>query len=79
MYIKEILCYDVESQEADILVSDGQYDLLCYAQPFSKEDSQKRPFSISAFMTGNVMRALDDEYNVQKQKKVIMRITCRGK
>ena len=33
MYISNILSFDVSDNEADIIVSDGNYQMLCYAFP----------------------------------------------
>ena len=63
MYIKSV-DFDGE-QEADILVSDGKYEILCYALPYSAGDKEK-DFTLSAFMSENVMRALKNEYSAEK-------------
>lgn len=63
MYIKSV-DFDGE-QEADILVSDGKYEILCYALPYSAGDKEK-DFTLSVFMSENVMRALKNEYSAEK-------------
>ncbi len=57
MIIKEIIEYDEAAQEADILVTDGQHEILCYAHPFINQDINK--FMLEAFMTENVIKVED--------------------
>ncbi len=63
MYIQSV-CFDGEN-EADVVVSDGKYQILCYACPYC-DDGRKGRFMLSAFMSGNVMRALKNKYSVEK-------------
>lgn len=61
MLIKAVQ-FDGEN-EAEVLVSDGNYEILCYAYPYYNKNGE---FTLSTFMSGNVMRALQNEYSVKK-------------
>ena len=66
MYIKELLNYDEEAHEADIVISDGQFDLLCYAHPFISGEYKELKAPLSAFMSENIMRTSENEYRIER-------------
>ena len=66
MLIKTIREYDEEAKEADVVVSDGQHEILCYAQPFENNNTS---FVLLAFDDDNIMRALKNTYVVEKSKE----------
>ena len=59
MYIKGIVHIDRDALEADVVVSDGVFDLLCYAQPFEAADAESLELSLTAFLSQNLMRATE--------------------
>ena len=63
MINNKIVYFDKNAQEAHIIVSDGQFDILCYAQPYRDEAEE---FDLLGFMTENIMRADTNEYQVEK-------------
>ena len=75
----KILNYDEEAREADVLVTDGRFELLCYAHPFTPDDSAKHNRPLSAFIKENVMRALESEYIVEKTKHGYYSYRLQGK
>ncbi len=54
MFIKQVINYEIDALEADLIVSDGKHDLMCYAQPF---EDIAQSFYLSAFRPDNVFRA----------------------
>lgn len=64
MEIKEILDYDINAKEADILISDGQNEILCYAYPF--ENRNHNNFMLEAFMA-------KDAIKVEKKRSFIIK------
>lgn len=64
MFIKEIKEYDKISQEADIIVSDGQFEILCYAHPF---ELKKSKWVLSTLFAENIMISFNKEPSVQKK------------
>ncbi len=54
MFIKKILEQDEGSGEAEIIVSDGEHDVLCNAWKF---DSTNNNFSLNAFWVKEVERS----------------------
>lgn len=65
MKIKEILNYDMDSKEADILVSDGLHDILCYSFMFEN----KQNFCLVANSPSNIVMAEKNFYlidNIQQ-------------
>ena len=65
MYIKNILYYDDLSGEADIIVTDGTFDLICFAWNFESEVGDTS-FTLTPFECSDVMTSEDTEYLVQK-------------
>ena len=63
MFIKKIIDYDRSAGEADVLISDGRYEILCYAHPF--ENKNKR-FSLVSFMAKGVKRIEAREFKAEK-------------
>lgn len=65
MKIKEILNYDMDSKEADILVSDGLHDILCYSFMFEN----KQNFCLVVNSPSNIVMAEKNFYlidNIQQ-------------
>ena len=56
MYVKEVIDYDPSAQEADIIISDGQFDIMTYAQPFY---DKYKTFELYAFSPENILRAIE--------------------
>lgn len=79
MYIKEILHYDEESREADVFISDGQFELLCYVHPYIPDGFDKLKSPLSAYMTENVMRALENAYKTEKLQSGYYSYRLHGK
>ena len=75
----QILNYDEDAQEADVLLLDGQFELLCYAHPYTPDDSKALNKSLSAFMTENIMRALENEYRIEKLQSGYYSYHLQGK
>lgn len=63
MFIKEIIDYDRNTGEADVLITDAQYEILCYAYPFENKNKQ---FTLNTFMAKAVKHIDAREYKVKK-------------
>lgn len=68
MYIKQVKSYDSFSGEADIIVSDGVYELLCYYHPAENIDLGAEVKEISSLFAKDVTRAECKEYLIQKEE-----------
>ncbi len=77
MYIKEVVDYYQEGQEADILVTDGQFDILCYAQPYSGKYNSN--FSLAPLDYSDIMTASKKEYKIDKLDVGYYSYFIRGK
>ena len=66
MYIKEIKDIDKFSGEADVIVTDGTYELLCYYFLGGSVDIDMPVKSISALLTENIMRAEEERFSIKK-------------
>lgn len=77
MKIKEILNYDKEAKEADMLISDGEFEILCYAFPF--ENKNPNNFTLEAFMTKDIIRVEDKSCSVIKSPDGYYAYYLRGK
>ncbi len=63
MLIKKLIDYNKNTGEADIMITDGQYKILCYAYPFEDEDKR---FALVTHMAKDVMRVETREYKLEK-------------
>ena len=63
MDIKKIIDYEIDAHEADLIVSDGKHDLLCYAQPFENPECS---FRLIAFRADNIVIADNKCYFIRK-------------
>ncbi|MDE7182312.1 MAG: hypothetical protein K2O41_04675 [Clostridia bacterium] len=55
MYVKKVLNYDESSTEAEVIVSDGEFEILCYAWGFNPNCTVG--FSLSAFLVTDVEKS----------------------
>ncbi len=80
MYIKKIEKYDEDEPytDASIIVSDGEFDLLCYTCPcaYNVGDTD---FTITAFECDNIMISGKREYKIQKLKDSLYAYKLQGK
>ena len=69
MFIKRIDSFDNDSGEADLIVTDGIHELLCYCCPFENESEIMPNIKlIESFLCENIMRVDDKEYLIVKHK-----------
>ena len=76
MFIRKIIDYDKDVGEADILVTDGQYEIICYVQLF---ENKNKHFSLFSFLTKDVKRIEKMEYKVTKGIKGYYSYEIQGK
>lgn len=77
MFIKSIINFDDDGQEATVIVSDGEYEIMCYAQPFSGEKNIS--FSLLSFGVGDIVTATDNCYFIKKNEDGYYSYFVRGK
>lgn len=66
MYVKEIKDIDKFSGEADVIVTDGTYELLCYYYLGGSVDINMPIKSISALFTENIMRSEEKRSSIER-------------
>lgn len=67
MYVKRILDFDEAAQEADVIVSDDVFDLLCYAHPFVMNDCGEE-FWIDSLFTTEIVKTEENCFKIVKLK-----------
>ena len=67
MQISSIKHWSNQDKEADILVTDGEYQLLCYARPFSWKECQTEVAALYAFGCGNIVKSENCAVKISKQ------------
>ena len=77
MFIKEIKDYYKAGAEADIIVSDDELEILCYAQPFSGKYNVD--FVLCPLDYSDIMTASKNEYLVEKLNTGFYDYFLRGK
>jgi hypothetical protein len=68
MFIKRIYSFDEDSGEADLIVSDGTYDVLCFCSLFQNElHIMPEIKEVETFMCDDIMRVDIEEYMILKK------------
>ena len=63
MFIKRIYSFDEDSGEADLIVSDGIYDVLCFCSLFQNElKIMSKIKEVETFMCDDIMRVVDENH-----------------
>ncbi len=66
MYIQDVLRFDKSGKEAELIVSDGSYEVLCYAYPIVAVKTGMTISGLSGFSCTNVVRAVEQRCAVSK-------------
>lgn len=66
MFLKEIKEFDKHSGEADVVVSDGQYEVICYCHPFENNKIGSKITEINTLFAYEIMRIKDKRFYIQK-------------
>lgn len=68
MFIKSVYSFDEDSGEADLIVSDGSYDVICFCSIFQNElQIMPKIKGIETFMCDGIMRSDDENYLIDKK------------
>lgn len=57
MHIQTVLHFDKADREAEVIVSDGECELLCYAFPIAAVEIGMPVSGLSGFLCGDITRA----------------------
>ncbi|GAA0694846.1 hypothetical protein [Clostridium cadaveris] len=55
-----------EALEAEVTVSDGRFELVCFSQPFNYALNDTVKTSLYCYAVSNVIREQNDEFKVEK-------------
>lgn len=64
---KKIIEYDKLSNECEIVISDGKYELLCYSYDYRSIKSKSK-YELISFMANNIYLADRKEFEVKRIK-----------
>ena len=68
MYIKKIHSFDEDSGEADLIISDGVYDVLCFCPLFQNGlQTMLKIIEIETYMCDIIMRVDAENYLINKK------------
>lgn len=68
MFIKSIYSFDEDSGEADLIVSDRSYDIICFCSIFQNElQIMPKIKEIETFMCDGIKRIDDENYLIDKK------------
>ncbi|AOY76022.1 hypothetical protein [Clostridium formicaceticum] len=68
MFIKSVNWIDEESQEAEVVVSDNSFELLCFSHPFRNKLGEELIEPIYCFDVSNVVLAFEQIPYAKKNK-----------
>lgn len=67
MFVKDILNYSKDDKEADIVVSDGIYDVICYDYPIRNNLLLNKKIStIHAYLASNIIKSDEEGFSIKK-------------
>ena len=68
MFVKRIYSFDEDSGEADLIVSDGAYEMICFCSLFQSElEIMPQIKEIETFMCDGIMRIDSENYLIDKK------------
>ena len=76
MFVKKIVTYDAFSQEADIIVSDSIYDVLCYCHPVDNNILGAEVKEIVSLFATEIVRSDTNEYFIYKDVQPYSYYVC---
>ncbi len=65
LIIKDIIWISEEIGEADVVVTDGNYEITCFSHPFFQKKGEEVRGTISVFEYSNLERSEKTEYVVE--------------
>ena len=69
MYIKDIVYYNKADNEAELYISDGIYNLICYAYPVKKVSVNQQVKCIYGFLCAEIVKVYNRDYCIIKLPK----------
>lgn len=66
MRINKINWISEEALEAEVIVTDGTFKVICFAQPLTYQEGSELSEPICCFDTTNIVRSDDNKYKVEK-------------
>ena len=64
--IEKINWISKEAGEAEVLLSDGSFKILCFAHPFQKTELEEVTSPLNTLFAENIVRAGKTEYAIEK-------------
>jgi len=77
MKIREIVKSNRKDREADVFVSDGYFNLLCYLHPADKVQVGQIVDVIDSLYCSNIIRSTNREYHIEKKEIYSYELTAR--
>ncbi|MCP3930310.1 MAG: hypothetical protein GY705_14545 [Bacteroidetes bacterium] len=65
LIIKDIIWISKEIGEADVIVTDGNYEIRCFSHPFHQKKGEEVCGTLSVFEHSSLMRSKTTEYIVE--------------
>ena len=67
MLVKKIIQFDKQDKEADLLISDGRYNVICYAYPITSVCLNQEITELYGFDCSNILKISRELYDIKKQ------------
>jgi hypothetical protein len=68
VWVKEIYWINEKELEAEAVITDGQYELICFAYPLELNIGDILNFNIQILNGNSIVRAFEKEYVIEKSK-----------
>ncbi|MCM2989390.1 hypothetical protein M3580_09110 [Bacillus safensis] len=66
MKVKRVNWISQEALEAEVVVSDGEFDIICFAQPFHQLEESELIQTIYCLNVSNVVKVEKRDYHIEK-------------
>ena len=72
MYVQDVLRFDKSGKEAELIVSDGACEVLCYSYPIDAVKTGMTVSGLSGFSCTNMVRALNSAAPFQNCRHILL-------
>lgn len=79
MFIKSIIWIDEKEKEAEVVVSDGVFEILCFSHPFTMKDNEIWDGPLNSLDVENIVYSENQNQFVKKDNNSAFGYTICGK
>ena len=66
MHVEKVIQFDKQDKEADLLVSDGRYSVICYAYPIESVRQNQKVTELYGFNSTSIFKVAEKVCSIKK-------------